>query len=113
MRICHSLVANCTREFMFKSGDDTFMPVPTVNAPWVFSSDVGNILASGSKSKVGATYYDREDGRRVFSLRSVSDGPDVSEIAKIYGGGGHRNAAGFTEVHNYEGEMGLTRKEKK
>ena len=32
---------------------------------------------------------------RVFSLRSSDDGADVAEVAKQYGGGGHRNAAGF------------------
>lgn len=26
---------------------------------------------------------------------SLGDGLDVSEIAKLYGGGGHKNAAGF------------------
>jgi oligoribonuclease NrnB/cAMP/cGMP phosphodiesterase (DHH superfamily) len=109
MRTCRQLVAECTREFLFKAPDGMFHTVPTVNAPWMYSSDVGNILAGASKSKIGATYYDREDGRRVFSLRSTKDGPDVSEIAKIYGGGGHRNAAGFTEVHNYEGEIDLRR----
>ena len=31
----------------------------------------------------------------VVSLRSTDEGPDVSQIAKIYNGGGHRNAAGF------------------
>lgn len=31
----------------------------------------------------------------VFSLRSREGGADVSEIAKAYGGGGHRNASGF------------------
>ena len=40
-------------------------------------------------------YWDTLQGR-VFSLRSTDDGMDVSEIAKQYGGGGHRNAAGFT-----------------
>jgi len=114
MHTCRQIIAGSTRNFLFKSGDDTFMEVPTVNAPYMFSSDIGNILASSSKSKVGATYYDRGDGRRIFSLRSTKDGPDVSEIAKIYGGGGHRNAAGFSEVHNYEGEidLGMRKKEK-
>jgi oligoribonuclease NrnB/cAMP/cGMP phosphodiesterase (DHH superfamily) len=31
-----------------------------------------------------------------FSLRSNEEYSDVSEIAKIFGGGGHRNASGFT-----------------
>jgi nanoRNase/pAp phosphatase (c-di-AMP/oligoRNAs hydrolase) len=32
---------------------------------------------------------------RVFSLRSTPEGMDVSEIAKQYGGGGHKHSAGF------------------
>lgn len=46
--------------------------------------------------EVAAIYYwsGPADAYRV-SLRSRPDGPDVAEIAKRYGGGGHRNAAGF------------------
>lgn len=42
-----------------------------------------------------ASYFRRADGLWQFSLRSEG-AFDVSMIAKIYGGGGHRNAAGFT-----------------
>jgi len=38
--------------------------------------------------------WDTPEGR-VFSLRSNDEGVDVSEVAKQYGGGGHRNASGF------------------
>jgi hypothetical protein len=31
-------------------------------------------------------------------------GADVSAIAKLYGGGGHRNAAGFTMPIGWEGD---------
>ena len=41
-----------------------------------------------------ACYWDTPAGR-VFSLRSTDDGVVVSAVAKKYGGGGHRNAAGF------------------
>ena len=43
----------------------------------------------------GMVYFDRQDGLRQFSLRSREGGVDVSEIAQRFGGGGHRNAAGF------------------
>jgi oligoribonuclease NrnB/cAMP/cGMP phosphodiesterase (DHH superfamily) len=43
----------------------------------------------------GACYFDKGDGYRVYSLRS-RNGTDVSAIAKSFGGGGHRAAAGFT-----------------
>ena len=36
----------------------------------------------------------RADGRWQFSLRSEGEF-DVSAVAQQYGGGGHRNAAGF------------------
>lgn len=43
------------------------------------------------------------DGR-IFSLRSTDAGADVSEIAKRYGGGGHRNASGFKMPIGWEGD---------
>jgi nanoRNase/pAp phosphatase (c-di-AMP/oligoRNAs hydrolase) len=39
-------------------------------------------------------YYDAATGRANVSLRSIGD-YDVSAIAKAFGGGGHKNAAGF------------------
>ena len=42
------------------------------------------------------SYEDRED-RRVWQLRSSGDNPeDVSKVASIFGGGGHKNASGFS-----------------
>jgi nanoRNase/pAp phosphatase (c-di-AMP/oligoRNAs hydrolase) len=43
-----------------------------------------------------AAYYDTLDGHRSWSLRSVGDF-DVAALAKRWGGGGHKNASGFTE----------------
>lgn len=64
------------------------------NAPHQFSSDIGNTLATESRT-FGATYYTDKEDNVVFSLRSIGDF-DVSYIAKRFGGGGHKNAAGFT-----------------
>lgn len=61
-----------------------------------FQSDVGNITAKGAP--FSAMYQDTAEGR-IFSLRSVDGGLDVSEIAKQYGGGGHKHAAGFKVQH--------------
>jgi len=66
--------------------------IPVANLPYTMSSDAGHELAKGQP--FGACYWDTPDGR-VFSLRSTDEGLDVSEIAKQYGGGGHRNASGF------------------
>jgi oligoribonuclease NrnB/cAMP/cGMP phosphodiesterase (DHH superfamily) len=66
--------------------------VPAANLPYTMSSDAGHDLSKGQPFAV--CYWDTPDGR-VFSLRSNDDGVDVSAVAKQYGGGGHRNAAGF------------------
>lgn len=67
--------------------------IPVANLPYIFSSDAGHKLATGEP--FGACYWDTPKGR-VFSLRSTDAGEDVSAVAKSYGGGGHRNASGFT-----------------
>lgn len=75
--------------------------VPVANLPYTMASDAAGKLATGEP--FGATYFDKPDGR-VFSLRSREGGVDVSEIAKGYGGGGHRNAAGFQMPVGWEGD---------
>jgi oligoribonuclease NrnB/cAMP/cGMP phosphodiesterase (DHH superfamily) len=66
--------------------------VPMANLPYTLTSDAGHLLAKGEP--FAGCYWDTPKGR-VFSLRSQDDGLDVSEIAKQYGGGGHKNASGF------------------
>lgn len=68
--------------------------VPIVNATVLFSEIAGE-LAIGHP--FAACYFDRQDGKRQWSLRSAPDGVDVSAIAKSHGGGGHVHAAGFQE----------------
>ena len=63
-----------------------------LNVPYLNCSEVGNELAK--THEVSLTWFERGDGMIQFSLRSIGD-IDVSAIAKIFGGGGHRNAAGF------------------
>jgi uncharacterized protein len=66
--------------------------VPACNVPYMWASDAGNILAQGHP--FAACFW--IDGDKIaFSLRSAPEGLDVSEVAKRFGGGGHRHAAGF------------------
>lgn len=58
-----------------------------------FGSDSAHELSKGAP--FGAYYFVRADGIVQFGLRSTEDCIDVSEIAKFYGGGGHKHAAGF------------------
>lgn len=75
--------------------------VPVANLPYTLSSDAGHLMCAGEP--FAACYMDTPRGR-VFSLRSSDAGVDVSEIAKRYGGGGHRNAAGFQMPIGWEGD---------
>lgn len=77
-----------TKRRMLIGGQD----VPVANLPYMFASDAGHLMAEGEL--FSGSYFDTPEGR-TFSLRSTDAGMDVSEIAKQYGGGGHRNAAGF------------------
>lgn len=67
--------------------------IPCVNCTTLISEVVGE-LAEGQPFAAG--FFIAANGDRVYSLRSRGDGIDVSEIAKRHGGGGHKNAAGFT-----------------
>lgn len=70
--------------------------VPAVNVPYHYASDVAHaMLHVFPDAPFAASWFMRGDGKIQFSLRSTDDKVDVSEIAKRFGGGGHRNAAGF------------------
>lgn len=81
--------------------------VPVANLPYTLTSDAGHLMCKPYPSanlqgeivtpNFAACYWDTPKGR-VFSLRSVGEF-DVSAIAAGYGGGGHKNASGFTLPH--------------
>lgn len=91
----HKDVAELTAAFkrrMMIGGHEVW----AANIPYTLTSDAGHLMAMGEP--FAACYWDTPEGR-VFSLRSTDEGLDVSEIAKQYGGGGHRNASGFRLPH--------------
>lgn len=67
------------------------------NLPPVFASDAGNTLAKESGT-FGCVYFIDSKGMVSVSLRSIGDF-DVSLIAKKFGGGGHKNAAGYKTAY--------------
>lgn len=68
--------------------------VPVANAT-VFFSEVGEWLLQMYPAMDCAAYYsDRADGKQQWGLRSRPS-CDCSQIAKAFGGGGHKQAAGF------------------
>ena len=58
-------------------------------------SEIGSRLSADCDFAV-IWYYDHEERNIKVSLRSFHEHADVSEIAKKFGGGGHKKAAGFT-----------------
>lgn len=87
---CESLIA-VTMQRATVGGID----VPCCNVPHIYCSEVGNILANRDDAPFSATFFINKDNHRVYSLRSLAEKQSVSAIALKYGGGGHRNAAGF------------------
>lgn len=67
--------------------------VPVANLPYTMSSDAGHLMAQNEP--FAACYWETANSV-IFSLRSSENGTDVSEIAKKFGGGGHKHAAGFS-----------------
>lgn len=72
-----------------------------INASYPNISDVLN--ESCKKYEIGLGWFETSTGNMQFSLRSTGD-LDVSDIAKQFGGGGHKNAAGF-QLSIPEGRM--------
>ena len=67
--------------------------VMVVNAShWM--SEIGSRLAPDCDFAM-IWYWDHEARETKVSLRAFHDAVDVSEVAKKYGGGGHKKAAGF------------------
>ena len=67
--------------------------VPIVNAGTFCHSELLGELAKGAPFAVG--WFVTNRGTYRYSLRSDPQGFDVSVIAKHFGGGGHKHAAGF------------------
>lgn len=91
------LVAVCRRRMRIAGFD-----VPAASLPYTMVSDAAHLMAKGEL--FAACYWDTPAGR-VFGLRSTEGGMDVSEVAKVYGGGGHKHAAGFRVPYDVAARM--------
>lgn len=69
--------------------------VPVAACSYDFVSETANQLLHRNPDAPFAACLVRSHDGVTYSLRSMDDRMDVSEIAKANGGGGHRNAAGF------------------
>lgn len=55
-----------------------------------------NLIGSVPGTRAAMLLAEQDDGFIKASLRTESDNVDVSKIAQIFGGGGHKKASGFT-----------------
>ena len=85
------ILSICSKAYLKTFNDQLFM---FVNAPRELASEVGNFLCD--VHDLPACVYHMDGTKIMVSLRSRNDLLDVSEVAQKYGGGGHRNAAGFS-----------------
>jgi len=69
--------------------------VPVAACSYDFVSETAHQLLQRNPDAPFAACVVRSYDGTTYSLRSMDDRMDVSEIAKANGGGGHRNAAGF------------------
>ena len=91
-KICEELIENAA-PISIEDSEGNYHEGLQCNCTPQFASEVGHLLALRSKS-FGSTWFTKADGSVQWSLRSNGDF-DVSKIAKSFGGGGHKNAAGF------------------
>ncbi len=69
--------------------------IPIINASYKGISDLVNKIATGHKFGIG--WFHRNDGKYQFSVRVEENSDfDASKFASLYGGGGHKKAAGFS-----------------
>lgn len=57
---------------------------------------VVNLMNSIPDSKAAILFYETEDGKIRASMRTENEAVDLSRLASIFGGGGHKKASGFT-----------------
>ncbi len=62
------------------------------------ADDLIDVVRTAREADVAAVVKQQRDGRFKVSLRSRG-GHDVAAVAAVFGGGGHRLAAGYTSAH--------------
>lgn len=85
-----SIIDQCKREWNLQG-----YKIAIVNCNGMFASEVGSKLSKDHDFVI--TYFDDNKGARKFSMRSIGD-INVANLCKEFGGGGHKNAAGYLDT---------------
>lgn len=83
------------------------LPAVVVNSTQALHSELAEFLGQRFPgAAIVAIYHDQPNGTRKYSLRTTRTDVNVSAIARQYGGGGHRKAAGFElPPHSYPSSL--------
>lgn len=60
------------------------------------TSGIVNLINTIPSARIAILFLGLPDGTIKASLRTEIDGVDVAKLARVFGGGGHKKAAGFT-----------------
>src|SRR5262249_291756 len=93
-RFYNQKIAEIVRTATFKKISD-WNAIPVAHAPRAFASDVGNALLRAHPSPPFVAVVVHASDTRSYSRQPEETREDVSEVARKFGGGGHRNAASF------------------
>jgi len=70
--------------------------IPAVNSSLFISETCARLLDIHPNAPLSSAFFQVENERMAFSLRSRKNGTNVAELAQSFGGGGHPSASGFS-----------------
>lgn len=76
--------------------------IKKLNASEEDLSGLVNVLDLAEEARAAILLFETGDGKIKGSLRTEKDNVDVAAIAELFGGGGHKKAAGFTIDGRFE-----------
>jgi oligoribonuclease NrnB/cAMP/cGMP phosphodiesterase (DHH superfamily) len=95
--------------YKVKITDHSELKAVFFNCTHDIASDLGNYAVDNTDVDFAVMWrYNHDDEQYCYSLRSTDKKADVSKICELFGGGGHRNAAGCAsklhpkDLFNYE-----------
>jgi len=86
----------CNDELKVVSSIITRQDLETCKATDDDIAGVVNLINTIPDSKAVVLFYETSDGKIRASIRTEDEKVDISRLAAVFGGGGHRKAAGFT-----------------
>ncbi len=91
-----AIVRNASPLIEWKDCNDTSRKICIFNVDHDIASDLGHYVVTNTDADFAVMWrYDHTNDEYYYSLRSMDSKADVRIICQMFGGGGHRNAAGF------------------